>query len=681
MWFMTPPAKDSPEKSTASSPGLTSKNRGAPPQGPKIVTLADALKVCKGGFWAVALFSAAVNVLMLTPSIYMLSTYDRVLASGSLPTLGMLTLIMVFLIATMGGFEWVRSQILIRISNKFDALLSSRLYDISLKQALYSGGSNTQAAPLQDLNGVRQFVTGNGLFAFFDAPWLPIYIAVMFLFHPLFGYVAIGAGVFLAILAFINERITSKPLAEANVKAQRLSAENSKRLRNAEVIHSMGMGGSIQARWRDGQDNMLSLQTVASTRGASMTAFSKSSRVMIQSLILGVGAYLAVAGEVSPGVMIAGSILLGRALAPLDQMIGVWKQFSTARGQWHRLSEMLTRVPMDQDRMELPAPHGNLSAEQVVVCAPGSKQPILKNMTFKLPAGVSLGVIGPSGSGKSTLVRAILGIWPLAGGNMRLDGADVFSWDREHLGPYVGYLPQDIELFEGSIAENIARFGFIDSEKVVLAAQAAGVHDMVLGLPEGYDTSLESHKLSGGQRQRVGLARALYGDPTLIVLDEPNSNLDDTGEQALFVAIRHAKARGATIIVVTHRMNILGELDALLFMSDGALQAIGPRDECLAQLQKNQQAQQAEEARRSEQAQSASVAMKPFGEVQQVQEASSTSQDVPGNGPEPNGAENTAVLPSLPEESAGEKVQAPVEPKKISTPKKNKGRADKGEKS
>ena len=557
----------------------------------KIASIGDAMKLCRGSFLTVGVFSAAVNILMLTPPMYMLSAYDRVLASGSLPTLGMLTLIMVFLLAAMGGFEWVRSQILIRVSNRFDALLSGRLYDISLKQALYSGGSNTQAAPLQDLNGIRQFVTGNGLFAFFDAPWLPIYIAVMFLFHPVFGYIAIAAAIFLMIVAIVNEKVTSGPLTEANKKSQLLNAENSKRLRNAEVIQSMGMARSIRDRWQVGQNSMLMDQTLASARAGSLTAFSKSSRIMIQSLILGVGAYLAVIGEISPGVMIAGSILLGRALAPLDQMVAVWKQFVTVRGQWKRLTEILSKVPLDADKMELPAPQGSLSAEQMVVGAPGSRTPILRNISFKIPTGVSVGVIGPSGSGKSTLVRAMLGIWPLTGGSMRLDGADVFTWDREHLGPFVGYLPQDIELFEGTIAENIARFGEIDSEKVVEAAKAAGVHELILSLPNGYDTSLGQHQLSGGQKQRVGLARALYGDPVLVILDEPNSNLDDVGERALFQALRSLKARGATVVTVSHRMNILAEVDALLMLADGTLKAFGPRDQVLAELAKARQAQ------------------------------------------------------------------------------------------
>jgi len=559
----------------------------------KVQSIGDALKLCKGSFVSVGIFSAAVNILMLTPPMYMLSAYDRVLSSGSIPTLGMLTLIMVFLLGAMGGFEWVRSQILIRVSNRFDSLLSGRLYDISLKQALYSGGGQTQAAPLQDLNGVRQFLTGNGLFAFFDAPWLPLYIGVMFLFHPVFGWLAIGAAIYFISLALINQWVTSSDLASANKKANSLATETAKRLRNAEVIFAMGFAGSLRARWREGQDGMLVDQSNGSNKGSTVTAISKTSRLMFQSLILGAGAYLAVLGEISPGSMIAGSILLGRALAPIDQMVAVWKQFITAKGQWGRLSEILSKVPLEQDKMELPNPRGALAAQQMSVGAPGSRSAILKNISFQVPAGVSVGVIGPSGSGKSTLVRSILGIWPLMSGNMRLDGADVFTWDREHLGPFIGYLPQDIELFEGTIAENIARFGEINSEKVVNAAKAAGVHELILSLPNGYDTSLGQHQLSGGQKQRVGLARALYGDPILVVLDEPNSNLDDVGERALFLAIRAMKARGATVVIVSHRMNILSEVDALMMMAEGTLKAFGPREQVLAEIAKAQQAAKA----------------------------------------------------------------------------------------
>ncbi len=544
----------------------------------------EALKICRSSFVSVGVFSAGVNVLMLTPSIYMLATYDRVIASGSIPTLSMLTLIMVFLLAAMGLLEWTRSQILVRVSNKFDALLSTRLYDISLKQALYSGGSNISAAPLQDLNGVRQFLTGNGLFCFFDAPWLPLYIAVMFLFHPVFGWVAIGAALFLVIVALINEKLTSQPLKNANQLSGYLTEANTKRLRNAELIHSMGMLSSIRQRWRTAQEKMLVEQTTASTRSGSMAAFSKSCRTIIQSAILGVGAYLAVMGEVSPGVMIAGSILLGRALAPLDQMIATWKQTVTARGQWTRVNEILQKVPPVADRMELPTPVGALSAKNLIVAAPGSQTPILKNLNFQLNAGTSLGIVGPSGSGKSTLIRTILGIWPAASGDMRLDGADVFTWQREHLGPFIGYLPQDIELFEGTIAENISRFADMESDAVVAAAQAASVQDMILNLPDGYDTSLSQHKLSGGQRQRIALARALYKNPVLVVLDEPNSNLDEQGERALFNSIRDLKTLGSTIIVVTHRTNILAELDNLMVLGDGQIVDIGARDEVVARI-------------------------------------------------------------------------------------------------
>ena len=554
------------------------------PEVQDVSSVADALKLCKRSFVTVGVFSAAANILMLTPPMYMLSAYDRVLSSGSIPTLLMLTLIMMFLLAAMGGFEWVRSQILIRISNRFDYLLSTRLYDISLKQALYSGGSNISASPLQDLNGLRQFATSAGPFAFFDAPWLPIYILVLFLFHPVFGYIGIGAACFLGVLALLNERASAKPLESANEKSQQVAAENSKYLRNAEVIHSMGMADAVRERWRSGQDAVLLDQTEASAKSAGYTAISKSSRIMVQSLILGTGAYLAVLGEISPGMMIAGSILLGRALSPMDQIIAAWKPFVKARGQWTRLNEILRKVPVDTERMELPSPVGELSADRVMVAAPGSKNYILKNISFHIPAGVSVGVVGPSGSGKSTLVRAMLGIWPVASGSMRLDGADIFSWDRRKLGPHVGYVPQDIELFEGTIAENIARLGEIDSERVVAAAKGADIHDLILSMPNGYDTSLAQYKLSGGQRQRVGLARALYGDPVLVILDEPNSNLDDSGEMALFRAIRNMKQRGATVVVVSHRTNILADLDALMVMADGVIKAFGPKQKVLEEL-------------------------------------------------------------------------------------------------
>jgi ATP-binding cassette, subfamily C, bacterial EexD len=550
---------------------------------PKVKTVRDAIKLCKKSFITVAFFSAIINALMLVPPLYMLQVYDRVIASGSIPTLWMLSIIMVFLLVIMGVLEWVRSQMLVRISARFDGLLSDRLFRISMQQALYSGGRNTQAQPLQDLLGLRQFLTGNGLFAFFDAPWLPIYIIVMFLLHPIFGWFGVGATVVLALLALANERMTSPLLAEANKEQSALSAKTSKNLRNAEVVHAMGMYGGLRDIWHQGHQKMLGDQSVASHRAGFFVAFSKTIRIVIQSVILGVGAYLAVQQQITPGLMIAGSILLGRALAPVDQMIGVWRQFVTARGQFARLDELLQKVPLEVDSMALPDPVGVLSFENVVVTPPGRQTPMTSIGTMQFPPGV-IGVIGPSAAGKSTFVRGLLGIWPLAKGVVRLDGADIHRWDREHLGRFLGYLPQDIELFEGSVAENIARFGAVESELVVQAAMLAGVHEMILQLPQGYDTDIGSFPLSAGQRQRVALARAVYNLPRLIVLDEPNSNLDEVGEVSLSAAVTQLKAAGSTVVVVSHRKSILQVVDQLLVMADGQIKMFGPRDQVLQKL-------------------------------------------------------------------------------------------------
>lgn len=550
--------------------------------------LHEALGLCKGAFLSAAGFSLVINLLMLTPTIYMLQLYDRVLSSRSEETLVMLTLIVVAIFATQGALEWVRSQILVRVSAKLETLLNKRLFVIAYKQSLYSGGQNASAQPLDDLTSLRQFLTGNGLFAFFDAPWLPLYIALMFLFHPYYGWVAIFAAIILITLAAINEKITHSVLAEANGLAAQGRALVNKNLRNAEVIESMGMLENIHARWLKGSEKVLFLQAIASSRAGLLTSMSKTLRMLFQSMVLGLGAYLAIQQEISPGLMIAGSILLGRALAPIDLMIGSWKGFVLAREQYSRLNELLTQIPEDKETMELPAPKGKLSVEQAMIVPPGAKIPVIKGISLEVEPGDSVGIVGPSGAGKSTLVRALLGIWPAANGKIRLDGADIFSWDRMELGPYIGYLPQDIELFEGTISENIARFGDVDSGKVVAAAQMSDVHELVLRLPEGYDTMIGAGggNLSGGQRQRIGLARALYGAPKLVVLDEPNSNLDEAGEKALTLALANLKAAGATVIIVTHRNNVLGSVDKLLMLNDGVILAYGPRDEVLTQLQK-----------------------------------------------------------------------------------------------
>lgn len=553
--------------------------------------LEEILYQCRHSFISAAIFSLFINMLMLVPVIYMLQLYDRVIPSGSMSTLIMLTLITMFLFLAMGGLEWVRSQILVKVSTRIETLLNERLYGIAFKQSLYTGGQKASTQPLDDLTSLRQFMTGNGLFAFFDAPWIPLYIAVMFMFHAWIGWMAVITACVLTVIAIVNEKITSGALAEANGMAMTNRARLSKNLINAEVIESMGMLGSMRGRWKKDNDKVLLIQADTSSNAALLAALSKVLRIAAQSLILGLGAYLAIEREISPGSMIAGSILLGRALAPIDQMIAGWKGFIAARGQFARLNDLLSTIPADKETMPLPAPKGNLAAEAAVVAPPGAKAAVLKNISFTIAAGATVGVIGPSGAGKSTLARALLGIWPAASGKIRLDGADVFAWDREELGPYIGYLPQDVELFEGTISENIARFGDLDPELVVAASKAADVHEMILRLPEGYDTviGVSGGTLSGGQRQRIGLARALYGQPVLVVLDEPNSNLDDVGEAALAKAILGLKQRQVTVIVITHRTSILGAMEYLMVLKEGQIAAFAERDTVLAQLQQAQQ--------------------------------------------------------------------------------------------
>ena len=572
-----------------------SGDRNAVNQEQKKVDLKSALKSTKSSFVSVGFFSMFINLLMLVPAIYMLQVYDRVVTSGSESTLLMVTLIMVLLLTAMGALEWVRSRILVRISAKLDQILSRTVFNVSFKQALYSGGSNNSGQPIQDLTGLRQFMTGNGLFAFFDAPWIPIYIAVMFVFHPWYGWIGVFSAALLVVMAVINEKLTGKLLQEANQELSSASAAVSKTLTNSEVIQSMGMLDAIRSRWSKKQDKVVVKQSKASEKAGIVTSTSKTVRIMVQSLILGAGAYLTIQQEITPGLMIAGSILLGRALAPIDQMIGAWKGFVAARGQYSRLNELLTKVPAEKETMQLPAPVGLVQAEAVNVVPPGSNSATLSGVTFTARPGEVWGVLGPSAAGKSTLARALLGIWPAASGKVRLDGADIFSWDREDLGPYIGYLPQDIELFDGSISENIARFGEVDPDKVVTAAKSAGVHEMILALPNGYDTVIggQGGVLSGGQRQRIGLARALYGEPVLIVLDEPNSNLDEVGEKALGQAIHSMKQRNATVFIITHRVSVLAQVDGLMVLSDGQLRMQGPRDEVLAKLKQAQNQAQA----------------------------------------------------------------------------------------
>ncbi|NOT69582.1 MAG: type I secretion system permease/ATPase [Methylophilaceae bacterium] len=553
--------------------------------------LQRALRECRGAFVSAAGFSLLINLLMLAPSIYMLQVYDRVVASGNKTTLLMLTLIMVALFLTMSLLEWVRSQILVRASARLETLLNQRIFAVAYKQSLNSGGQRATTQALDDLTALRQFLTGNGLFAFFDAPWTPIYIALIFVFHPWFGWFSTATVIILVMIAIANEKTTAKTLEEANRLAMIGRNQVNQNLRNAEVIEAMGMMPDIRQRWLTTSHQVLSLQSLASSHAGLLGAASKVVRITAQSLILGLGAYLVIEREISSGLMIAGSILLGRALAPIDLMISTWKGFVNARGQYFRLQNMLSQTPEEISKMSLPAPTGAIKLEDVHVVPPGAQRATLKGVSFGIVSGNFVGVIGPSGAGKSTLARALLGIWPAVRGKIRLDGADISTWNREELGPYIGYLPQDVELFEGSISENIARFGEIKAEKVVEAAQLADVHELILRLPEGYDTVIGAGggTLSGGQRQRIGLARALYGNPVLVVLDEPNSNLDEQGEAALHNTLKRLKEKNVTVVLITHKQSVLSTADKLLVLNDGQLALYGPREKVIAQLQNRMQ--------------------------------------------------------------------------------------------
>jgi ATP-binding cassette subfamily C exporter for protease/lipase len=548
--------------------------------------LEQALLSFKSTFWTVGMFSAITNILMLAPSLYMLQVYDRVLASRNETTLVMLTVLLLGAYMLMSGLELVRSFVLVRVGARFDMMMNKRVYTAAYEQNLKQSGGNAGQS-LGDLTTLRQFLTGNALFAFFDAPWFPIYLIVIFFFEPSLGWFALGGTAILVVLAYVNERVTRKPLAEANSMAVAAGTMATNNLRNAEVIESMGMLPNLFSRWFKSHGRFLSLQAEASEKAAKVSAATKFVQVSLQSLVLGFGALLVLENKMTAGMMIAASILVGRALSPVQQVIGVWKTWSSTRSAFERLSGLLQANPVREAGMQLPRPKGALSVEGVTASPPGAKNAIIKNLSFAIAPGDVLGVIGPSGSGKSTLARLMVGVWPAFAGKVRLDGADMYQWNKAELGPNIGYLPQDIELFSGSISENIARFGEVDPEKVVEAAKRAGVHDMILHMPSGYDTRLGDGGagLSGGQKQRLGLARAMYGDPSLLVLDEPNSNLDDVGEQALVQAVRDLRQRGKTIILITHRTTILGATNKLLLLREGTAQAFGPTNDVLAALQ------------------------------------------------------------------------------------------------
>ncbi len=541
-----------------------------------------------------ALFSLFMNLLLLVPSLYMLQVYDRVLSTGSVPTLLMLTLIATFLFIVFGGLEWLRSQVMIVASMRFDAMLGPTIHDAIFARTLATAGRQASAQPLEDLDKVRQFITGPGLFALLDAPWVPVYVVIMYVFHPWMGAAALFSIAVLVIFTIWTEMATAHLLQEANRANIAANQQTASHLRNAEAIAAMGMLPSLRERWLGERHAALDAQHRASARAGLISAMSKTYRMTSQSLILGLGAYLAIRHEISPGMVIAGSILLGRALSPIDQLIASWRTQTAARIGYARLSELLKAHPPAAEPMPLPAIRGEFRIEKLVIAPTGVRRPVIKEISMQIPAGSQLAVIGPSAAGKSTLLRALLGLHRPVGGSLRLDAIELTQYSREDLGRSIGYLPQDVELLDGTIAENIARFGFIDPEGVVKAAKRAGVHEMIGAMPDGYETRLHGNfTLSAGQRQRVALARALYGDPAVVILDEPNSNLDEAGNAALQQALTELRTAGTTVVVVTHRSQLLEQMDTVLVLVDGRISCLGTPAQVAEALQQRRQAMQA----------------------------------------------------------------------------------------
>ncbi|MER2538979.1 MAG: type I secretion system permease/ATPase [Azonexus sp.] len=555
--------------------------------------LAEVIRGFKSIFVTVAVFSFFSNMLMLTPSIYMMQVYDRVLASRNETTLIVLTIMTLGLFGLMTALEAVRTRVLARIGARFDIILNSRVFTAVFERNLVSPGGNTSQS-LGDFTTLRTTLTGNAVVALMDLPWMPIYLIVIFVFNVHLGVFALIGALSLVALTILNEKITKESLEQAQKLGIQANTQATNNLRNAEIIEALGMLPAVHKRWFGLHEKFLNAQNAAADKAAIMGGVTKFVRISMQSLVLGYGALLTIEGSMTAGMMIAASILVGRALAPVELLIGNWKQIAVARAAYRRVQLLLLNHPERKAGMKLPKPKGLLTVEGASTAAPGTKTMILRGISLAVAPGEVLAVIGPSASGKSSLARLLVGVWPALGGNVRLDGADVYQWNKDELGPNIGYLPQDIELFDGTIAENIARFGDVDAEKVVAAAKHTGMHEAILRMPNGYDSRLgeAGSFLSGGQRQRIGLARALYGDPTLVVLDEPNSNLDDQGELALAQTVHGLKQRGATVVVITHRMSTLSVCDKILILQEGVAKAFGPRDQVLAALAQQQQQQQ-----------------------------------------------------------------------------------------
>jgi ATP-binding cassette subfamily C protein len=549
--------------------------------------LGEALRACRSAFIGVGVMSCMINLLYLTGSIFMLEIYDRVLPSRSVPTLVGLVVLAGGLYFAQGILDLIRGRILVRIGTSLDEALSGRVFETVVRLPLIAGGRNEGLQPLRDLDNIRSFLSSLGPSAFFDLPWLPFYLAICFVFHVLIGATALAGAFILVTLTILTEFMTRKPAREAMGLAARRNDLAAASRRNAEVLVAMGMSGRLTRRWRVANENYLTGNQRTSDVAGGLGATAKVMRMMLQSAVLGVGAYLVIHQEATAGVIIAGSILSARALAPVDLAIAHWKGFVAARQSWQRLNRLLGSLPPQGVPTRLQAPSRRLSVESISIVPPGDQKVIVQDVSFALEAGNGLGIIGPSGSGKSSLVRSLVGVWQPVRGKVRLDGAALDQWSSEVLGRHVGYLPQDVELFAGTVAQNICRFDpDAIAENIIAAAKEAGVHEMIVKMSEGYETQVgeQGVSLSAGQAQRVALARALYGEPFLIVLDEPNSNLDTEGDEALTRAVRAARERGAIVVVVAHRPIGIEAVDMLLVLKDGRMQAFGPKDQVLGQV-------------------------------------------------------------------------------------------------